>query len=253
MHTMSEKLCLKWNDFQDNVNTAFQRLKEDTNFTDVTLACEDGKQFEAHKVIITASSPFFQNLLTRNTHPHPLVYMRGMKSDDLLSILDFVYTGEANVFQEHLDSFLSIAEELQLKGLMRSKDGEEQRSSTGNDAFDKVPKCKSDGTGSSNFHKSNKKSSFDKKKEDKIPQNNMMLAIPANISEDLQHLDETVDSMLEKIDKMVNGQRAFACKVCGKEGKSQNMKRHIEAKHIGEVFIHPCNLCEKTCRSRNAL
>ena len=73
--TMSEKLCLKWNDFQDNAKNAFQRLRGDKNFTDVTLACEDGEQFEAHKVIMASSSPVFQNLLIRNPHPHPLVYM----------------------------------------------------------------------------------------------------------------------------------------------------------------------------------
>ena len=68
---MSEKLCLKWNDFQENVNAAFGNLREDTEFSDVTLACEDGQQLEAHKVILAASSPFFQNLLKRNKHPHP--------------------------------------------------------------------------------------------------------------------------------------------------------------------------------------
>ena len=80
---MSEKLCLKWNDFQENLNSAFGGLREDTNFTDVTLACADGKQVEAHKVILAASSPFFQNLLRRNKHPNPLIYMRGVKSNDL--------------------------------------------------------------------------------------------------------------------------------------------------------------------------
>ena len=44
--------------------------------------------------------------------------MRGFKSEDLVAILDFLYFGEANVYQENLDSFLAIAEELQLKGLM---------------------------------------------------------------------------------------------------------------------------------------
>ena len=53
---MSEKLCLKWNDFQENVNVAFASLREDNDFADVTLACEDGQQIEAHKVILTASS-----------------------------------------------------------------------------------------------------------------------------------------------------------------------------------------------------
>ena len=115
---MSEKLCLQWNGFQENIISAFGNLREDNNFSDVTLACEDGQQVEAHKVILAASSPFFQKLLGRNKHPHPLIYMRGMKSEDLLAIVDFLYHGEANVFQENLDSFLAVAEELQLKGLM---------------------------------------------------------------------------------------------------------------------------------------
>ena len=91
---MSEKLCLQWNDFQDNIKSAFGNLREDNDFTDVTLACEDGQQVEAHKVILAASSPFFQKLFARNKHPHPLVYMRGMKSDDLSAIVDFLYRGE---------------------------------------------------------------------------------------------------------------------------------------------------------------
>ena len=119
---MSEKLCLQWNDFQENVKTAFGSLREDKHFTDVTLASEDGQQFEAHKVILAASSPFFQKLLERNKHPHPLVYMRGLNSEDLLAIVDFLYCGEVNVYQENLDSFLAIAQELQLKGLMGKMD-----------------------------------------------------------------------------------------------------------------------------------
>ena len=97
-------------------------FREDNDFADMTLACEDGQQVEAHKVILAAASPFFQKMLGRNKHPHPLIYMRGMKSEDLLSIVDFLYRGEANVFQENLDSFLAIAEELQLKGLMGKTD-----------------------------------------------------------------------------------------------------------------------------------
>ena len=43
--------------------------------------------------------------------------MRGMKSEDLVAIIDFLYLGEANVHQDNLDSFLSVANELKLKGL----------------------------------------------------------------------------------------------------------------------------------------
>ena len=117
---MSEKLCLQWNDFQENIKSAFENLREDKDFKDVTLVCGDGQQVEAHKVILASSSPFFQKLLGRNKHHHPLLYLRGMKFDTLLAVLDFLYRGEANVFQENLDSFLAIAEEL--KGFMGNKD-----------------------------------------------------------------------------------------------------------------------------------
>ena len=48
-----EKLCLKWNDFQNNMNTAVESLRGNSDFTDVTLVSEDGQQVAAHKVILT--------------------------------------------------------------------------------------------------------------------------------------------------------------------------------------------------------
>ena len=79
-------------------------MREDKNLTDVTLACEDGKQVEAHKVILAASSPFFKDILMRNKHTHPWIYMRGLKSEDVSAIVDFLYFGEADVLQENLES-----------------------------------------------------------------------------------------------------------------------------------------------------
>ena len=72
---------------------------------------------EAHKVILAASSPFFDEMLQRIKHPRPLIYLRGFHSQDLLAILDFLYFAEAKVYQENMDAFLAIAEELKLKGL----------------------------------------------------------------------------------------------------------------------------------------
>ena len=84
---------MQWNDFQNIVISSFGDLKDDPDFTDVTLACEDGKQMEAHKVVLASSSPFFMHLLKRNRHPHPLIYMRGIKSDDLMAMVEFFYKG----------------------------------------------------------------------------------------------------------------------------------------------------------------
>ena len=64
---------------------------------------------EAHKVIMASSSPFFEKILEKSKHPHPLICLRGFQSKDFASILDFLYFGQANIYQENLDSFLAIA------------------------------------------------------------------------------------------------------------------------------------------------
>jgi len=115
----SEKFCLRWNDFETNISVAFRELREEKDFFDVTLACDDS-QIQAHKVILSACSPFFRNVLRRNPHQHPLLYLKGVKYNELLSVLNFMYMGEVNVAQEELNSFLAVAEDLRVKGLTQN-------------------------------------------------------------------------------------------------------------------------------------
>merc|ERR1712179_325429 len=74
----------------------------------------------AHEVILSACSPFFRNVLRRNPHQHPLLYLKGVKYKELLSVLNFMYMGEVNVAQEELNSFLAVAEDLRVKGLTQN-------------------------------------------------------------------------------------------------------------------------------------
>lgn len=127
----TEKFCLRWNDFESNISTAFQELREDKDFFDVTLACDDD-QIQGHKVILSACSPFFRSILQRNRHEHPLLYLKGVKYADLVSVVNFMYHGEVNVAQEELNSFLAVAEDLKIKGL------------TQNDSESKKPKIPQD-------------------------------------------------------------------------------------------------------------
>jgi hypothetical protein len=124
----SEKFCLRWNDFESNISNAFKELRDDKDFFDVTLACDD-EQIQAHKVILGACSPFFRNILRRNPHPHPLLYMKGVKFTDLQAVLNFMYHGEVNVAQEELNSFLAVAEDLRVKGLTQNQPSSHQSSS----------------------------------------------------------------------------------------------------------------------------
>jgi len=122
----AEKFCLRWNDFERNISVAFQELREDKDFFDVTLACDD-EQIQAHKVILSACSPFFRQILKRNKHEHPLLYLKGVKYIDLMSVLNFMYHGEVNIAQDELNSFLAIAEDLKVKGLTQNRTEPEQK------------------------------------------------------------------------------------------------------------------------------
>jgi len=117
----AEKFCLHWNDFESNISRAFREIRDDEDFFDVTLACDDG-QMQAHKVILSACSPFFRTILRRNKHEHPLLYLKGVKYVDLVSVLNFMYHGEVNVAKEELNSFLAVAEDLKVKGLTQNSE-----------------------------------------------------------------------------------------------------------------------------------
>ena len=123
--SLSEKLCLKWNDYQENIASSYRELRESQEFGDVTLVCEDNQKIEAHRLVLSSASKIFRNILFGNKHSHPLIYMRGIKAKDLVCLVDFIYHGEANVYEEDLNDFLLIAEELELKGLCGSYQREE--------------------------------------------------------------------------------------------------------------------------------
>jgi len=124
----AEKFCLRWNDFESNISVAFRELREDKDFFDITLACDDD-QIQAHKVILSACSPFFRSVLRKNPHQHPLLYLKGVKYADLLAVLNFMYHGEVNVAQDELNSFLAVAEDLRVKGLTQNNAGASDKSS----------------------------------------------------------------------------------------------------------------------------
>eukprot|EP00096_Caligus_rogercresseyi_P002605 TRINITY_DN147_c0_g1_i10.p1 TRINITY_DN147_c0_g1~~TRINITY_DN147_c0_g1_i10.p1 ORF type:complete len:315 (+),score=103.66 TRINITY_DN147_c0_g1_i10:361-1305(+) len=121
----SDNFCLRWNDFESNVSSSFRELREEKDLFDVTLVTDSEKEFKAHKVILSACSSFFKGVLRRMGSPSPLIYLRGIGASELAAILDFMYNGEVNVAQEELNSFLSVAEDLRIKGLTQKPSASE--------------------------------------------------------------------------------------------------------------------------------
>ncbi|KPJ13709.1 Protein tramtrack, beta isoform [Papilio machaon] len=112
----TQRFCLRWNNHQSNMLSVFDQLLHAETFTDVTLAV-DGQLLKAHKMVLSACSPYFQALFVNHQEKHPIVILKDVPYSDMKSLLDFMYRGEVSVDQERLTAFLKVAESLRIKGL----------------------------------------------------------------------------------------------------------------------------------------
>ena len=245
----NEKLCLKWNDFQINISSFYQDLRDDQDFTDVTLVCGDNHRIEAHKVILASASKVFKNILTGNKHPHPMIFMRGANENYLTAIVDFIYKGETNVFNEYLEGFLALAEDLKLKGLSGNDKMKEERHVEESILTTLNTKAKIQHITTNNVENVNNKlknpyeSTVGLLNKSTIIEAKEIVSCEENIK-----LDQQINSYMNNMDGI------WTCSVCGKTDKGNvkhNLRKHIET-HI-EGVSHSCDQCGKTFRSRNAL
>ncbi|XP_034239414.1 zinc finger and BTB domain-containing protein 17-like isoform X3 [Thrips palmi] len=110
------QFCLRWNNFQSNITSQFETLRQDEDFVDVTLTC-DGKSVKAHKVVLSACSPYFKELFKNNPCKHPIIILKDVQWFHLCALVEFMYAGVVNVAQTELPAFLQTAESLHILGL----------------------------------------------------------------------------------------------------------------------------------------
>lgn len=111
-----QQFCLRWNNYQSNLTNVFDQLLQSESFVDVTLAC-DGHSVKAHKMVLSACSPYFQALFFDNPCQHPIVILKDIKWPELKAVVEFMYKGEINVSQEQIGPLLKVAESLKVRGL----------------------------------------------------------------------------------------------------------------------------------------
>ncbi|XP_049817701.1 broad-complex core protein isoforms 1/2/3/4/5 isoform X2 [Aethina tumida] len=121
----TQHFCLRWNNYQSSITSAFENLRDDEDFVDVTLAC-DGKSLKAHRVVLSACSPYFRELLKSTPCKHPVIVLQDVAWTDLHALVEFIYHGEVNVHQRSLSSFLKTAEVLRVSGLTQQADDRDQ-------------------------------------------------------------------------------------------------------------------------------
>ena len=230
-----EKFSLKWNAFQSTVTNSFKLFKQEKEFFDVTLVSDDQKQIHSHKVVLSACSSFFKPILQNISHSHPLIYLSGIDSTNLQFIMDYVYEGEVQLFQEQLDLFLDAAQKLQIAGLLDTGLLSNQKEEVEND-----------NTGMERTH-FNKEEELEEKNNFEISGTSSQHLTMRNKTAVtvIGHDQAEVNQKLNEI--LIKEGDCFKCTVCGKmSSHSRNMRRHVEL-HI-EGLSYECQICNSTFR-----
>ena len=215
-----------------------------------------------HKVVLSACSPFFRQILQKTKQNHPFVYMKGIRFEDLQTIIDFIYNGEANVATKDVDRFLKAAKELKIKGLASEASVEDDKH---NEPVEPIQE-------ETILLKKEKKKRTKSKENVVVKQEEVIEEEPANLGvtssepaapnriqdikinmddTKLQELEEEIGKNLETCDNS-SGAKVWKCNFCSKEiTRMDRASDHVEA-HLNK-FNFPCEHCNKIMKNRAGL
>ena len=221
----AELFTLSSNDFGQNCQTAFQGFWNDREFSDVTLATDDGSQLTAHKIVLSFCSQFFRSLLSKNPHPHPLIFLMGVKAKELECLLSYIYQGHCDMRQDDLDDFLRTGKDLLINGLTQDLDN----------------------TKESEHNRGDSKADFEERSISEKPevatlnlsQNTGEKNLPCDRCDYTTHFSHN----LKKHFKAKHTDMKFICKLCEYSTRWQQiLAQHV--KNVHEGIKHGCNQCD---------
>ena len=219
-----ETFNLTWNSFETSSRDNLKHLISDNSFVDVTLVTDDDQHIKAHKVILSYSSSVLSKMLTNNPHPHPMIYLAGTRYKHVRTMIDFIYLGQAEVFEDDLDSFMDIANKLKVKGLTKED--------------------------ANNYKKTNPSSPTRQDFLELTPWKiNPIISTPNDSLSELikeeSDIHETNESTIDQIHQGKTSSEKFSCDECAFTAfYKSNVNRHKRARHQGVKY--PCNLCDWT-------
>jgi len=265
-----ESFHLKWDEFPSTMSSSFSKYKENNDFCDVTIACDD-KEIQVHKVIISAGSLFFERILRKNSHPHPWLYLSGVKSRELEAILEFMYSGETKIAEDNMVGFLEKAKELEIQGLSgwngndvdpppkeKTPDDQLNKSIEKEKLTETTPgreSKKQTHDDSSNINVESLLEIKDEPAEGENSDSEMVELLPLAGGAKSSNQSANDDSKLNNSfmeEEIMKSDGVFTCKKCGKTAKTkQNIRKHIEIHLEGQSY--PCYVCGKEFKTNNSL
>ena len=217
-----EKYNLNWHTYSDHLREMLHDMRKSNDLTDVTLICDDKRQFKAHKIVLSACSSVFKSIINDLPHNNSVIYLRGIQHQELESILEFMYLGVATFYQERMNEFINVAKNLEIKEISKDVEFDE-----GNVSFEEpnIPN-----TGEND--------------EDAEPQRKSDEYRNINSSESMQLVDHST------IQRTSEG--FFKCDQCkNKYTTKQSLTTHIKSKHEGVKYA--CSQCEHQAPTQSSL
>merc|ERR1712133_156944 len=234
-----EKFSLKWNDFETNISRSFKKLRQEEDFYDVTLVSDDHIHISSHKLVLSSSSDFFKTILRKSTHPNPMIYLTGVNSKELDFVIDYIYDGEVQIFQEDLNKFLAIAKILKIEGLVEHplNQNDQNLQSFSNLSFPKTEEEEVDEKPTADFLKVE----FPGENESKEKRRKKRRSV--NVSTSIIDVKEAIEQLI------TNKEDVFECRNCGKTTtRIGDLRKHVEI-HI-DGLSYKCTACGNTFRNR---
>ena len=232
---MAEKYTLNWHTFSEHLQLMFKDLYEEEKHSDVTLVCDDQTQFKAHKIVLRACSPVFKKIIDNNPSQHPLIYLRGIQSYEMESILQFMYLGEGKFYYERMGEFLKVAKDLEVKEI--SKGVEMQ-----NEEEDVTEETVVDDEEKETEEDDEPKQTSENKIRQRQPRNQISSDAKSTECPECGKLFYQKKHMVRHYRSVHEGIK-FPCNQCDYQFTDRgNLQKHIQSIHDGIKYL--CNQCD---------
>ena len=253
-----EKYSLTWHTYSDHLEDMMKEMMMNDDFADVTLVSEDKKHIKAHKIILSACSPVFKDIVKLEKNTNTFIFLKGINFSDLEPIMQFIYVGEATLNEEKLKDFLAVAKSMEIKGLGNAETEKNNRVEfSPSDPEDSMYDSAEETMRSSHLMN---QASMEKREVDRV-NGKYECDYPASQQHDLQKHEDAKDERLRKHEcdqchktyaslgslnihrKSSHEGVKFACDQCDQQyNDSSNLKRHIRSKHEG--IRYACVKCD---------
>merc|ERR1712126_15334 len=198
-----------WSSHTEPLKKLFQEMLSSNELSDVTLGCDDKIRFHSHKLVLSACSPVFQSIISENTPPNQSIFLKGIHSQGMKSILQFIYVGQTTVHQHRINNFLDAARSLEIKEISQTTIGNLEEAKV-DPLEDKLVDSEM---------KKKMKQDREENKDKKIP-----MKIPAKV----------------KQEKVIQERINEKCHICGKTFRTMS----VYIKHMDKAHFIPCSKCD---------